>query len=293
MKTQRTKLLPALLAAAVGFAVAAQAGEYKKTLVAPGSNFHGVHGITVAPDGMIYTGSVVGGSVYSVDPKSGVVKTVIGPPVGMADDLEFGPNGELAYTSFLTGIMHLRLPDGSIKELGTGLPGINSTAWKQDGRLFATQVFLGDALYEMDPTGAKPPRKIIEKMGGLNGFDFGPDGMLYGPLWFKGQVAKVNVDTGELAVDVKGYREAPQAGPMPWSNRQCLRYRQIARGLCLPPAASIGWRLHPDPPRCSGAPAVQVGFRLSQGSAPLTPERCADDSLVAYAVATTDRPRPE
>jgi sugar lactone lactonase YvrE len=90
----------------------------------------------------------------------------------------------------------------SVVEQGRGMV----TLTKQDGRLFATQVFLGDALYEMDPTGAKPPRKIIEKMGGLNGFDFGPDGMLYGPLWFKGQVAKVNVDTGELAVVADGFK---------------------------------------------------------------------------------------
>jgi hypothetical protein len=25
----------------------------------------------------------------------------------------------------------------------------------------------------------------MEKMGGLNGFEFGPDDRLYGPLWFK------------------------------------------------------------------------------------------------------------
>jgi hypothetical protein len=47
-------------------------------------------------------------------------------------------------------------------------------------------VFLGDALYEIDVEGVKPPRMIMEKMGGLNGFEFGPDDRLYGPLWFKG-----------------------------------------------------------------------------------------------------------
>jgi sugar lactone lactonase YvrE len=135
-----------------------------------------------------------------------VVKTFIDRPQGMADDLEFGPDGSLVYTSFLAGIVHARRPDGTIDVLATGLPGINSTAWKQDGRLFASQVFLGDALYEIDPEGKQEPRKIIEGMGGLNGFDFGPDGMLYGPLWFKGQVAKVNVDTGELTVVADGFK---------------------------------------------------------------------------------------
>jgi sugar lactone lactonase YvrE len=43
-------------------------------------------------------------------------------------------------------------------------------------------------------------------MGGLNGFEFGPDDMLYGPLWFKGQVAKVDVDKAELTVVADGFK---------------------------------------------------------------------------------------
>ena len=67
-------------------------------------------------------------------------------------------------------------------------------------------MFLGDTLYEIDVEGVKPPRKIMEKMGGLNGFEFGPDDMLYGPLWFKGQVAKVDVDKAELTVVADGFK---------------------------------------------------------------------------------------
>jgi sugar lactone lactonase YvrE len=46
----------------------------------------------------------------------------------------------------------------------------------------------------------------MEKMGGLNGFEFGPDGLLYGPLWFKGQVVKVDVDKGDLTVVADGFK---------------------------------------------------------------------------------------
>jgi sugar lactone lactonase YvrE len=67
-------------------------------------------------------------------------------------------------------------------------------------------VFLGDTLYEIDVEGVKPPRVIMEKMGGLNGFEFGPDDRLYGPLWFKGQVAKVDVDKAELTVVADGFK---------------------------------------------------------------------------------------
>jgi sugar lactone lactonase YvrE len=52
----------------------------------------------------------------------------------------------------------------------------------------------------------KPPRQIMEKMGGLNGFEFGPDDLLYGPLWFKGQIARIDVDKAELTVVADGFK---------------------------------------------------------------------------------------
>jgi sugar lactone lactonase YvrE len=124
----------------------------------------------------------------------------------MADDIAFAPDGTMAWTGFLTGDLYSRKGDGPIKKLASGLPGINSLAYRKDGRLYATTVFLGDTLYEIDVEGVKPPRMIMEKMGGLNGFEFGPDDMLYGPLWFKGQVAKVNVDKPELTVVADGFK---------------------------------------------------------------------------------------
>ncbi len=172
----------------------------------PGHAFHGIHGITFDGEDRLYVGSVIGQSIYRVDPETGASEVWEGPPRGMADDLEFGPDGSLVWTSFILGKVHSRKDDGEIRELASDLPGINSLAFKEDGRLFAAQVFLGDALYEIDLKGEKPARKIIENMGGLNGFDFGPDGHLYGPLWFTGQVARVDVDTGELTVVADGFK---------------------------------------------------------------------------------------
>jgi sugar lactone lactonase YvrE len=43
-------------------------------------------------------------------------------------------------------------------------------------------------------------------MGGLNGFEFGTDDKIYSPLWFKGQVARVDVDKPELTVVAKGFK---------------------------------------------------------------------------------------
>ncbi|GHH01909.1 hypothetical protein GCM10010961_39410 [Pseudodonghicola xiamenensis] len=194
------------LALAVGLAVPALAGGYQVETLVPGSAFHGVHGLATDDAGHIYAGSVIGQQLYRVDAATGDVAVEIPAPQGMADDLVIGPDGTLAWTAFLLGDLYARGADGQIKTLASGLPGINSLAYSPDGRLFATQVFLGDALYEIDTRGEKPARKIMEGMGGLNGFQFGPDGKLYGPLWFKGQVVRIDVDSGDIEVIAEGFK---------------------------------------------------------------------------------------
>jgi sugar lactone lactonase YvrE len=186
--------------------VGASAQTYEVTRLVPGSAFHGVHGLAIDKAGRLFAGSVAGAALYEVDRANGTAKIAIPSPEGMADDIAFAPDGTMAWTGFLTGDLYSRKGDGAIKKLASGLPGINSLAFRKDGRLYATTVFLGDELYEIDVEGVKPPRKIMEKMGGLNGFEFGPDDMLYGPLWFKGQVAKVDVDKAELTVVADGFK---------------------------------------------------------------------------------------
>tara|TARA_R110002096_G_scaffold7796_14_gene33319 strand:- start:7781 stop:9409 length:1629 start_codon:yes stop_codon:yes gene_type:complete len=209
-----TKKLTATLMMSATMIVSANAAEgisgYTLEEVVPGSAFHGIHGITFTSDNRILAGSVLGRAIYEIDAETGDTSIYIDAPEGMADDLEEGPNGELGWTAFLDGKYYLRTKEGKTLTLAEGLPGLNSTAWSPDGRLFTTQVFLGDALYELDPAGNAPPRKIMEGMGGLNGFDFGPDGKLYGPLWFKGQIARVDVDTAKLEVIADGF-EVPAA----------------------------------------------------------------------------------
>ncbi len=167
--------------------------------VTPPSPFHGIHGIAFDANGHLLAGSVVGRTIYRVDVESGASRVFVPPPKGMADDIALGPDGEIAWTAFLEGKIYKMTPDGAISLLARNLPGINSIAYAPDGRLFATQVFLGDALYEIDRQGKRRPRIIRKNLGGLNGFEFGPDGRLYGPLWFKGSVVSLNVDTARLS----------------------------------------------------------------------------------------------
>lgn len=198
--------------AAIGLAVscvgraAPTSDAYVIERIVEPSAFHGIHGLAFDARDRLFAGSVVGQSIYSVDTVTGRVATVIPAPDGMADDLVFLADGTMVWTSISVGLVRARKGDGPVRVIARDLRSINSiNVRKSDGRLFAGQVFGGDGVWELDPSGVKPPRSIIKDLGGFNGFDIGADGMLYGPLWFKRQVVRIDPDTGELEVIADGF----------------------------------------------------------------------------------------
>ena len=201
-------LSPWMAAIAAAFVYAANAQptseRYQLDRLVPPSEFHGIHGLAFDKQDVLYAGSVVGHSIYRVDTASGAVKGFVGAPDGMADDLVFLADGTVVWTSIQHGVVRARKGDGPIRKLAD-LVSVNSINVRKDGRLFVAQVFGGDALWEIDPAGAKPPRLILKDLGGFNGFDIGPDGKLYGPLWFKKQVVRIDPDTGTLDVVADGF----------------------------------------------------------------------------------------
>ena len=193
------------LALAISATLPAQAQTLTKLV--PGSAFKGVHGIKFALSGELYAGSVVGQSLYGVNVDTGAIRVIEKPPEGMADDMAFGPGGQVVWTSISASMVRSRIGKGPVTVLAKDMPGANSIAFSRDGkRLFLGQVFQGDGVWELDPKGIKPPRAITGPIGGFNSFAPGPDGMLYGPLWFKNQVVKINPDTGSVTVVADGFK---------------------------------------------------------------------------------------
>ena len=231
----------AVVFAVAGSALAQQAApaaapaappEYSQQFLVPGSWFHGVHGLAFNKDDQLFAGSVIGQTLYRVQIDSGEVDRVIDAPTGMADDIAFADDGTMAWTAFLLGKVYVRKPNGKTIEVANGMTGPNSIAFGKDGRLFVSEVFLGDALYEIDLKNVDRPdfkpfpradlRRIAEKMGGLNGFEIHrDDGFLYGPLWFKGEVVKVNLETGAIDVIASGFK-IPAAANIDPQNRDNL-----------------------------------------------------------------------
>lgn len=219
--------LAAIAAVSIDAANAEPTSErYQLDRLVPASNFHGVHGLAFDAHDVLYAGSVVGHSIYRVDTRTGAVTTFVGAPEGMADDLVFLADGTVVWTSIQHGVVRARKGDGPVVKLAD-LVSVNSINVREDGRLFAAQVFGGDGLWEIDPAGAKPPRLILKDLGGFNGFDIGPDGRLYGPLWFKHQIVRIDPDTGMLDVIADGF-DTPAAAN--FDSRWNLYVVDTARG---------------------------------------------------------------
>ena len=86
-------------------------------------------------------------------------------------------------------------------------PGANPIAFDDQNRLFVALAAFGDGLYEIDPEGVTPPQLLIAAPGGLNGFAFGADGLLYSPQTSTLSVVKIDVDTATIATVAAGFAD--------------------------------------------------------------------------------------
>jgi streptogramin lyase len=179
---------------------------YRIQVLLPKTEVNGFNGLAFDSQGNLYGGVVQGSTTYRIDKESGAVTPFILPPEGGADDLIFEPGGRVIWTAFFLGKVFARGADGMITTLAENLPGANAIARSRDGRVFCTQVFMGDALWELDLTGGMKHRRIAANLGGLNAFIVHADGKIYGPRWFKGDVVRVDVETGKIDVVVDGFQ---------------------------------------------------------------------------------------
>jgi sugar lactone lactonase YvrE len=177
-----------------------QGNGYTQEEFIQGAALHGANGLNFAPNGNLYIASFLGREIVEMNTQTGSIVKRIGEDMGVKspDDLVFGPDGSLYWTDLMTGEVGRMNPQGVVtKQLVA--PGVNPITFSDDGRLFVGLDFIGDGLYEVDPNLINAPRAIVPyvpgeyPIGNLNGFDFGPDGFLYGPVFSAKVVVKVNV----------------------------------------------------------------------------------------------------
>ena len=199
--------------ASILFSTAAPAADLRDhtegKVLARGAPIHGANGIIFDRHDRLFIASFLGKEILIMDPRSGAILERLGLPkidVGTPDDLIFGPDGSLYWTSPVIGEVNRLSPAGVWTRQFVG-PGVNPITFSDDGRLFVSECFIGDVLFEVDPNLVAPPRVIRSDLGpgcGLNGMDwFG--GFLYGPRMFAGEVVRVNVDSGEVTTVASGF----------------------------------------------------------------------------------------
>ena len=179
-------------------------------LLVPPAVMHAIEGINFDLDGTLLGTSIHGQSVYRIDVATGRVSVAVGPPHGESDDVAVGPAGTpaagiLAWTAQFSGEIRIQRPGGAPEVALPNAPRVNPIAFSADGRLFTAQVGAGDdTLWELDPVGGKPPRRVASGQGRLNGFGFGPDGRLYAPQFGTDRLVAIDVDRGEYTIIATG-----------------------------------------------------------------------------------------
>jgi sugar lactone lactonase YvrE len=179
-------------------------GTLTSKVLIKGAPIHGGNGLAIDQDGRLLVASVWGREIVALDPATGKILERIGPEVDGAlvegpDDVAVGPDGSICWTDLGAGSVKCLRPDGSVDDQFVA-QGVNPIAFNAEGRLFVALAFFGDKLYELDPDLVDPPKLLMSGSGippwpdQLNGFDFAPDGRLWSPRPFSGQIGWIDVD---------------------------------------------------------------------------------------------------
>src|SRR4029453_17064072 len=126
-----------LLSAASVLPASAAASEPREIVLARGAALHGANGMMFDHHDRLHIASVAGREIVVMDPQSGAILDRLGPDRGVEgpDDLSLGPDGALYWTSFFTGVVGRRAPDGTVSTVAQLSPRVGAMTFSDVGRL--------------------------------------------------------------------------------------------------------------------------------------------------------------
>jgi len=166
------------------------------------------------PSFNVFVGSNTAETIQHVNMVTGEVTPFIPLPLGSSDDLTFRSDGTLAWNSLLDFETHVRTPSGEVILVST-VPWPNGIAWSKTGELYMSTDPVGTGIWKLDPTGVNEPINVLNlTVSSMNGFDFGPDNKIYGPLDSNspGSLVRVDLATGQIDTISTG-----------WTNPEAVR----------------------------------------------------------------------
>lgn len=152
---------------------------------------------------MVHTGN---GTVTRIDLKTMKASTFVPPFAGVSicDDITADDKGNLFVTGTtpLVGEVYRIDKNGMKTIIASGLKAPNGIQYNHHtGRLFMSECFQGNRVFELDPTGVKEPRLLIDEnvIPVPEGFGFDPatDDLII-PDLASGKILRVHPDTGEF-----------------------------------------------------------------------------------------------
>lgn len=164
-----------------------------------GARLRGANGLIFDRHDTLWIASNAQSVITAMDPETGEILKTFGYEQGVVtpDDLIFGPDDMLYFTSYFSGTISRLTRDGKVQKIAQ-VPGANPITISTDGRLFTAGFHFSNGLYELDYAGKKAPRPIVSNDANfmLNGMDFGPDGRLYAPRPLSSDIVRIDVNSG-------------------------------------------------------------------------------------------------
>jgi sugar lactone lactonase YvrE len=180
--------------------------RYKLSTVVKDTAFAGVNGATIGGDGALYVVHTGDGTTTRIDLKTFAASEFVHAFQGVfiSDDITSDGKGTFYATGTtpLVGEVYRIDAAGNKTVIARGLTAPNGIQFnRRTGRLFVTECFQANRVFELDPTGAREPRLIVkaDAIPVPEGFDFDPDTSdLIIPDMGSGRILRVHPDTGAI-----------------------------------------------------------------------------------------------
>jgi len=180
--------------------------HYQLVIPVKDSPLPGCNGATIGRDGALYVVHGAAGMASRIDLKTMRATTFVPPYAGVfiPDDITADEEGNFYVTGTtpLVGEVYRIDRNGMKAVIARGFKGPNGIQYNpRTGRLFMTECFWGNGIYELDPSGCREPRLIVPEnvIAVPEGFGFDPDTQdLIVPDLGSGKILRVDPDTGHI-----------------------------------------------------------------------------------------------
>lgn len=209
MRKPNTYLFTAALMTALfvlsGSVVSAAQNEHL-SILARGADYNGTVSLCFSPAGEMYVSDAFSNRILKMDHRTGKLLEVFTEGLEGAADLTFHPDGTMYWVNPFAAQIYRKSADGTVTKIAQFTGVIDGIAVREDHRVYTASFDGRNLVWEIDPNGVLPP-KVVAHVGGLDAYEFGPDGFLYAPdfLYGSGNIFRIDVDTGAVDVIATGF----------------------------------------------------------------------------------------